>query len=95
MKKKTLLLTTLASSMIFAGMSMPAVKAASVDNASALIREDSSRVFVQLQNGKNQLSKDELKKDTVLKVLRFLLRLLEISIKLVLVLLLKLMVKKT
>ena len=62
MKKKTLLLTTLASSMIFAGMSMPAIKAATVDNASALIREDSSKVFVQLQNGKNQLSNDELEK---------------------------------
>ena len=59
MKKKTLLLTTLAGSMLIAGMAMPTTNA--VTNNTAIVNEDKEIVAVELANKDTQISKDELK----------------------------------
>ena len=62
MKKRTLLLTTLAGTMIVAGMSETGVKAAIGEKASAIIREKDTSAYVQLASAEDNLTRADLEK---------------------------------
>ena len=59
MKKKNLLLSTLAGSMLIAGMAMPVTYAETT--ATATVNEEQEIVTVELPNARTQLSNDDLK----------------------------------
>ncbi len=63
MKKKTLLLTTLAGTMLVAGMTATGVKAAVGENAKAIVREEANgtgTAYVELVNSKYVLNKADI-----------------------------------
>ena len=62
MKKKTILLTTLAGTMIVAGMTATGVKAAVGEATKAIVNEDKNLAIIEYSSEKDQLTRAELEK---------------------------------